>query len=286
MKELYEQYHRLLYMLAYQLTGSAVDAEDAVQDVFEKLSKVDSDPLQMPKAYVCKMVTNRCLDLLKSASKQREQYVGEWLPEPILLPIEEPMEIVIRNDVLSYGMLVLMERLLPVERAVFVLREAFCFDYATVAQLVGKGEANCRKICSRAKGKMGIVEEEFVGMMPINERWIQCFLHALKEGNVEKIMTMLKEDVRLIADGGGERIAAIRPIENRERVSRFLLGILKKAANSRKDFKLELKSLNGQEGIVVEYKEEIVIAILVQLENEKMKNMYLVRNPNKLLAIN
>lgn len=121
---------RLLFTLAYQLTGSASDAEDVVQDVFLKINDVDLARLVEPKAYLCKMVTNRCRDLFKSARKRRELYFGQWLPEPILIPNDESFDAVVRDELLSYAMLVLLERLSHAERAVFVLREALGFEYS------------------------------------------------------------------------------------------------------------------------------------------------------------
>jgi RNA polymerase sigma factor (sigma-70 family) len=134
MEELYNQYRALLFMLAYQLTGSAADAEDAVQDVFFKSFDVHPERLEKPKAYLCKMVTNHCFNLQKSARKKREMYVGPWLPEPIRTPEADTLETtVVRRDLLSYAMLVLLERLTPTERAVFILREALGFDYPEIA---------------------------------------------------------------------------------------------------------------------------------------------------------
>jgi RNA polymerase sigma factor (sigma-70 family) len=135
MEELYVQYKTLLFTLAYQLTGSAADAEDVVQDVFVKSFDVHPERLEKPKAYLCKMVTNRCLNLQKSARKRREVYVGPWLPEPIRTPEADTLETtVVRRDLLSYAMLVLLERLTPTERAVFVLRGALGFDYPEIAE--------------------------------------------------------------------------------------------------------------------------------------------------------
>ena len=157
MEELYCQYKSLLFTLAYQITGSAAEAEDAVQDVFIKAYDVHPERLEEPKAYLCKMVTNRCLDLQKSARRKREIYVGPWLPEPFRTPEEETLEsTVVRRDMLSYAMLVLLERLTPTERVVFVLREALGFDYPEIAKLLDKKEANCRKLMSRARSKIGI----------------------------------------------------------------------------------------------------------------------------------
>ncbi len=153
--ELFTQYKPLLFTLAYQLTGTVADAEDAVQDVFVKVHNVDPERLaEQPKAYLCKMTINCCHDLLRSARKKRELYFGSWLPEPLPLPESDLSERLIRKDLLSYGLLVLLERLTPAERTVFVLREAFEFEYTDTAELLSKTEANCRKLLSRAREKM------------------------------------------------------------------------------------------------------------------------------------
>lgn len=281
MQELYEQYKGLLFTLAYQLTGSTSDAEDAVQDVFLKVYDINLDRLVEPKAYLCKMVTNRCLDLLKSARKKREQYFGTWLPEPILTPNDEPYETVVRGELLSYAMLVLLEKLSPAERAVFVLREAFCFEYSVIAELVDKSEANCRKLNSRARGKMGISPEEPIHAEKVGEGWVRRFLSALEQGNVDSVMSLLAEDVVLISDGGGKAIAAVRPIESSNSVARFLLGLIQKA-QLEGGFQIEMKDMNGQKGLVVHSSEGIDTAVLMHVEDNLVRNLYFVRNPDKL----
>ncbi|UUZ80331.1 sigma-70 family RNA polymerase sigma factor [Paenibacillus sp. P26] len=223
MEELYDQYRAPLFTLAYQLTGSAADAEDAVQDVFFKACYVHPERLAEPKAYLCKMVTNHCLNLQKSARKKREMYVGPWLPEPIRTPEADTLETtVVRRDLLSYAMLVLLERLTPSERVVFVLREALGFDYPEIAELLGKQEANCRKLMSRARSKMGISEEEPVAAEAVELEWVSRFLTSLEQGNVDHVLSLLTEDVMLFSDGGGKVTAATRPIQTRVQVARFL----------------------------------------------------------------
>lgn len=286
MNELYEKYKGLLFSLAYQLTGSAADAEDAVQDVFMKLYQMNADSLQEPKAYFCKMITNRCLDLLKSAQRRREQYIGPWLPEPISTREEDIAEAIVRSEMLSYATLVLMERLSPAERAVFVLREALSFDYSTIAELTGKTETNCRKLMSRAKGKMGIQEDDHaVSGDLIGEDWIWRFLTALQQGNAKTVLSLLADDVVLVSDGGGKAFAAIHPIETAERVARFLLGLSRKGPAYQDGVtSVELTSLNGQTGIVIRIGNDISVFML-HLRQDKIKNLYIVRNPDKLQRV-
>lgn len=282
MQKLYEQYRGLLFTLAYQLTGSAADAEDMVQDVFVKAYEVPLERMAEPKAYLCKMITNRCRDLHRSARRRREQYFGEWLPEPILTSDDEMYEAVARGELLSYAMLVLLERLSPSERAVFVLREALGFDYAAIAEQVDKTEANCRKLYSRAQGKMGVSAETHGFTEAASEPWIRAFLTALEQGNLEAVVTMLAEDAVLISDGGGKALSAVHPIQSREHVIRFLLGIIRKAANEEGGLEFELTEMNGQPGLIVRTRNRIETAALLHMENNEIRSLYLIRNPDKL----
>ncbi|GLX70641.1 RNA polymerase sigma factor SigJ [Paenibacillus glycanilyticus] len=287
MEELYGQYKALLFTLAYQLTGSAADAEDAVQDVFVTALRVHPERLEEPKAYLCKMVTNRCLNMQKSARKKREIYVGPWLPEPVRTPESDPLEsMIVRRDLLSYAMLVLLERLTPTERTVFVLREALGFDYLEIAELLGKQEANCRKLLSRAKSKMGISEDESITAEAIESEWVSRFLNSLEQGNVDHIMSLLAEDVKFVADGGGIVQAFRHPVATRELVARVLLGGIRSIRDhSPETLYFEVASLNGETCILIRSDQEIVAALFLELRHGKLANMYAVRNPNKLARV-
>lgn len=284
MEKLYNQYRALLFALAYQLTGSVADAEDAVQDVFLKASDAHPERLEEPKAYLCKMVTNRCLDLQKAARKKREVYVGPWLPEPIRTPDKDTLETtVVRRDLLSYAMLVLLERLTPTERVVFVLREALGFDYTEISELLGKREANCRKLMSRARSKMEISEEEPVEAEAVEQEWVSRFLTSLEQGNVDHVLSLLTEDVILVADGGGKAIAPKRPVQTRNRVARVLLhGIGSIAASG---LHLDVIPLNGETGIVLRAGDETIAALFMELRSGKFARIYVVRNPDKLTRV-
>ncbi|MCM2998709.1 RNA polymerase sigma factor SigJ [Paenibacillus cellulositrophicus] len=287
MEELYGQYKSLLFILAYQLTGSAADAEDAVQDVFMKAYDVHVECLEEPKAYLCKMVTNRCLDLQKSARRRREMYVGPWLPEPFRTPEVDTLETtVVRRDMLSYAMLVMLERLTPTERVVFVLREALGFEYPEIAELLGKQEANCRKLMSRAKSKMGISEGEQVTAVATEREWVSRFLTSFEEGNIDEILSLLTEDVMLVSDGGGKVLAFTRPIQARDQVARILAGAFEGIkpyyqGSLRSEFAL----LNGETSIVLRSGDETVAAIFLQRRYGKLAGIYIVRNPDKLTRV-
>jgi RNA polymerase sigma-70 factor (ECF subfamily) len=285
MQELYTQYKGLLFKLAYQLTGSVTDAEDVVHDVFLKAYDVPPERLTEPKAYLCKMVANRCKDLHKAARKKREEYFGEWLPEPFLSSDEDSMESVYRDDLLSYAMLVLLERLSQTERVVFVLREAFAFEYREIAEIMEKSEVNCRKLFSRASAKMGISPDETIRPEAAGQEWVHSFVAALKRGNMDQILSMLDQDITLVSDGGGKVHAAVVPIKTQDRVSRFLLGPLRRAAMIKDDVVIELGRINDQLGLILRSSEGVHTVVMLHVENGLLRNLYVVRNPDKLKHI-
>lgn len=282
MQKLYSQYKGLLFTLAYQLTGSASDAEDAVQDTFLKLHDVNRERLIEPKAYLCKMVTNRCLDLLKSARNEREQYFGQWLPEPIPTSLDEAFESVARGELLSYAMIVLLERLSPVERAVFVLREALSFEYAVISRLVDKNEANCRKIFSRSRTKLGVDIKRPISDQADSEAWIHQFLVALEQGHIDHIVSMLAADVTLTSDGGGKVPVALWPIESSEYVARLLLGLMSKSSTYSGDVDIELSNINGQIGLVIRSEKGVIGVVLLYIKSSVAHNLFFIWNPDKL----
>jgi RNA polymerase sigma factor (sigma-70 family) len=286
MEEMYEKYKMLLFKLAYQLTGSVSDAEDAVHDVFLKLYDVPPEKLEEPKAYLCKMVTNRCLDLQKSACKKREQYFGEWLPEPLGNSTDDSMESsVIRDDLLSYGMLVLLEKLTPSERIVFVLRVALSFEYHEIAELIEKSEGNCRKLFSRASAKMGIRSDGVVHFEKESQEMVHDFIVALKHGNMNKIASLLDQNVVLVSDGGGKVSAAFGPIETRNYVVDFLLGPIRQASMVDGISQIEIRQINGQPAFVFRSNEGINTVGLLHIEHNLIQNLYFIRNPDKLTHV-
>ncbi|WP_127585465.1 RNA polymerase sigma factor SigJ [Paenibacillus koleovorans] len=285
MQELFTQYNRLLFKLAYQLTGSVTDAEDVVQDVFLKVYDVPADKLTEPKAYLCKMVANRCRDLQKTARKKREQYYGEWLPEPFSSSDNDTMDAVVRDDLLSYGMLVLLERLTPSERIVFVLREALGFEYGEIARLTEKSEVNCRKVFSRATAKMGLDadDEPFIPSQTANREWVQGFIGALKQGNMDQILALLDQDVVSIADGGGKATAVLKPLVSKKKVAHFLLGALRKGALVDGEARFDLEMINGQPSFAVRSAEGLIHTVgLLQVEDNRIRHLFIIRNPDKL----
>ncbi|MFT9848962.1 RNA polymerase sigma-70 factor [Aneurinibacillus sp. REN35] len=277
---LYKTYQPFLFSIAYRMLGSVTDAEDIVHDLFLQL-KLDTDQIKDLKAHLAKVTTNRCLNFLKSARKRREIYTGPWLPEPRVHQTDLPLDKIITEEAVSYAFLVLLEQLSPVERAVFVLRQAFAYDYEDIASILEKTEVNCRKIYSRIKRKL---KNDIPVHLENTERvdiLAKTFIKASMTGNFEEFIDLLTEDVVLVTDGGGKVIAALNPIVNKQRVSAFLKGISAKGS-----FIGELLPVmvNGQKGIL-QVKEGHPVKVICFELNSKQKNIqriFIVSNPDKL----
>lgn len=293
----YRTYRPLLLSLAYRMLGSVAQAEDLVQDAFVTVQQQGSDRREGTilnlKAYLCKIVTNRCLDYLKSARRKREVYVGPWLPEPIVEDYtagqsaaagQDPLQTVLLEDTISYAFLVLLDRLTPIERAVFILREAFEYDYRDVADFVGKTEIGCRKIYSRLKRK--IQEEPISEPVPSDksEQLVLRFLHATASGDMKGLLAMLAEDIVLYSDGGGKVMAAVRPIASSQRVLAFIQGLASKSGGLGE---VRLVKINGQLGFwLTSPLEPFPTLVSLAFKDNLVQEMYLLRNPDKLRHLN
>lgn len=281
-EQLFITYKSLLFSLAYRMLGSVQDAEDIVQDAYITWSEQTLNQVQNPKAYLCKIVTNRCIDLLKSARKQREAYVGPWLPEPLLTDKnDDPALHYVMKESLSTAYLLLLEQLSETERAVFLLREVLEYDYHLIAEVVGKSSSNCRQIFHRAKKAIGnhtIVQSSPPKASALTEQ----FVSAVVSGNVSKLLSLLAVDAKLLSDGGGKTKAALVPIMGSERISRFYMGIMAKA---KEDFSFKYTIVNGEPGIIL-YAEQRVFGVLsFQIKNDLIQTIYWVVNPDKLTHI-
>ncbi|ARU60850.1 hypothetical protein CBW65_06885 [Tumebacillus avium] len=288
-QELYMEYRPLLFTLAYRMLGSVMDAEDVVQGTFLAFAGVGEERKEQVsnvQAYLCKMATNRCLDLLRSAKHRREVYVGTWLPEPVVLreeqEVDEPLYELLRRDDLSTAYLMLMETLSPEERAIFVLREAYQYSYAEISEHVAKGEANCRKIYSRIKIKLGPQLADARADYHQDLATLNRFLAAFAAGDVDQLLELLSADVTLYSDGGGKATAAIRPIVSAPHVLAFLQGV---AAKSGPDSSVELVTINGQPGLLFLTGGQVHTTLCFRQKAGRMQNIYLMRNPDKLAAI-
>jgi RNA polymerase sigma-70 factor, ECF subfamily len=280
-KEDYQQFKPLLFSLGYRMLGSAAEAEDMVQETFLKAYQVNEENIINKKAYLCKILTNLCLDFVKSARYKREQYVGPWNPEPLLLEklhALDPSEMVIQKEGLSIAYLRMMEHLAADERVVLLLREVLRFSYSEIATIIEKKEENCRKIFSRAKQKISVVEGESLNYEK-NKSIINRFIEAFQMENTETLLELISNNVTLYSDGGGKVNAAIRPIVSAANVLALLYGIIKKAP---KDSYFEIKSINYQPAIVIYMNGKFHSVLSFYIRNEKITEIYITMNPEKL----
>ncbi|XID91381.1 RNA polymerase sigma factor SigJ [Paenibacillaceae bacterium WGS1546] len=281
----YEQYRSMLFGLAYRMTGIAADAEDIVQDVFARYLEIGETEVLNEKAYLTKMTANRCINLLKSSRRRRETYVGEWLPEPLPdgAPVagSDPAE---RRESVGYAYLVLLQRLTPLERAIYVLKETFGFEYGAIAEMLERTGTSCRKTFSRAKSKMADAERAPRAAEETEEaklKFVEAFLRASDTGDFKPLLSLLRDDVVLISDGGGKARAAIKPILGIDRVRAFFEGLAAKGS-----FKegFERVMLNGEPGAALRREGRIANVFGAEWEpgGSRIRRLYLVVNPDKL----
>ncbi|WP_058309129.1 RNA polymerase sigma-70 factor [Gracilibacillus massiliensis] len=280
--EEYQHYKPLLFSLGYRLLGSVVETEDMLQETFLKASLINEENIENKKAYLCKMMTNRCLDLLKSSSR-RNDYIGPWNPEPLMLDhlhAIDPSELLLQKEGLSVAYLRMMEHLKPDERAVLLLREVFDFPYAEIANTIEKKEENCRKIFSRAKQKISAVEGESLDYER-NKNLVNRFIEAFQKQNTNVLLELISEKVTLFSDGGGKVHAAVRPIESFSNVLAFLFGISKKAPA---DFQFHVKTVNQQPAILIYMYGKLQSIINFYIQDETINEIYITMNPDKLFS--
>ena len=279
--EVFDRNKPLLFSIAYRMLGSVMEAEDVVQEAFLRWRRAPEDEVRSPPAYLSTVVTRLCIDRLRSARARRERYVGPWLPEPLLG--EQTQEIAGTADLddsLSMAFLVLLESLTPVERAVFLLREVFGYEYAEVASLVGKSEANCRQISRRARQSVAARRPRFESSPEQEERLMDGFLKASLSGDMEALIGLLSEDVVLYSDGGGKTIAALNPIYGPDKVVRWLTAILEKAPP---DFAVRQTRVNGKPGLVSYLGDGSPQGVVtLDVSEDSVEAIRLVVNPEKL----
>ncbi|MEO6714820.1 MAG: sigma-70 family RNA polymerase sigma factor [Mycobacteriales bacterium] len=269
-----------LFAVAYRLLGTVTDAEDVLQDAYLRWQGADRRDVESPAAYLTTIVTRLCLDVLKSARVQREVYVGPWLPEPLIDAATGPAETAEMADSLSMAFLVLLESLTPLERAAFVLRQVFGYEYAELAAVLDRDEAACRQLVSRAKSHVESRRPRATASRSDGERLVTEFLTACATGDVDGLMDMLAPDVVLRSDGGGVVSAARRPIYGADDVARFMVGVTKQGA--RTDFTVDLARINGDPGCVVRIGGDVAFVMSLDVLDGTIAGVHVVRNPAKL----
>ena len=278
--EIFAEHRSLLFTIAYEITGTATDAEDVVQDSFLRWSEVDAETVQNPRAYLAKTVTRQALNSLRAAQRRREDYIGPWLPEPVVTAPDIADNAVL-SESLSFAMLVVLETLSPDERAVFVLREVFDFPYGEIAEATDKSLVAVRQIASRAKAHVRARQPRFEVDARQQRAVADRFLTALLGGDMQSLMDVLAPGAVLLSDGGGKVTAARKPVIGADNVARFLAGIAKTPVP---DMRVERSTLNGQPALIVFSGTRVDLVALIESTNGHVTGVYLVRNPDKLGA--
>ena len=272
--------HRgLLFTVAYEMLGSAADAEDVVQETWLRWSDVDHAEVRDPRAYLVRIVTRQALNRLRSVARRREDYVGEWLPEPLLTSPDVAADVELAES-LSIAMLTVLETLGPAERAVFVLREVFDTPYDEIAEAVGKSPAAVRQIAHRARDHVAARRPRMPVSTTEQEEAVERFLAAVRQGDLDGLLEVLAPDVVLVADGGGVVAAARRPITGSERVAGFLATGLRTL-----DLELTPVWLNGSPAIRIDVGGQLDTAVSLAVEHGRITRIYAIRNPQKLAGL-
>jgi RNA polymerase sigma-70 factor (ECF subfamily) len=277
----FDQYRGLLFSVAYRMLGSVADTEDMLQETFIRWQQAPEQEIRSPRAFLITIMSRLCINHLQSARAQREQYVGQWLPEPIVTaPGSDPLDNIRLDESLSMAFLLMLERLTPVERAVFVLREVFEYEYAELATVLGESEANCRQILHRARQHVTAMRPRFKASQRQKSELLERFLQAAKSGDLEGLVALLADDVVLHSDGGGKAVSAPNLIRGARNVARGALGTLQKLMP--KNLVVHLAQVNGEPGIV-SYLDGKPFSVLTLVAGEgKILTIYSVTNPEKL----
>ena len=281
--ELFTAERERLFALAYRMLGSVQDAEDVVQEAFLRWHRTPVDTIESPGAWLTTVVTRLALNQLQSSRARREAYVGPWLPEPLLTAedrlSDDPAEL---SDSLSIAFLTLLERLSPRERAVFLLRDVFGYEYGEIATMVELTEANCRQVFHRAKRRLDERRRRFAANPETHRALLQSFAHAVNDGDVDAVVELLTRHAVLWADGGGRvRAAATRPVRGAEAVARFLVGVRRKFGTGQ----FAMQTINGRPALIAFDDGALKRVVSIDVARDRIGGVYVVANPEKLLPL-
>lgn len=285
----FEPHRRRLLGLAYRMLGSMAEAEDAVQEAYLRWHATDRATVVEPRAFLTTTTTRICLDVLKSARARREEYVGPWLPDPVVdtESLAPDAQTELAED-LSIALLLALDRLSPLERAAFLLHDVFDYSFTQVADALGRNEAACRQLASRARAR--VRDARPAGAIPprpasgpVDEKHMQllsAFMAATRSGDVDALTRLLASDARLVTDGGGKVLAALNVIEGPDRVAAFLTGATRKGWTD--DMRVRFDTINGLPGLILTGLSGLIQTNAFEIEDGKVRAIYVVRNPDKL----
>jgi RNA polymerase sigma-70 factor (ECF subfamily) len=273
--------HRsLLFTVAYEMLGSAVDAEDVVQESWVRWADVDQAQVRDPRAYLVRIITRQALNRLRTLARRREDYVGQWLPEPLLTVPDVAQDVELAESV-SIAMLTVLETLGPVERAVFLLREVFDVPYEEIAEAVGKSEPAVRQVAHRAREHVTARRPRMSVSRDEQQAAVERFRAALTTGDLQGLLDVLAPDVVWVADGGGVVPAAIRPLSGAKTVARQLARFPEFAREAR----VEITWVNGAPALRIDPGGELDTAVSLAVEGGRITRIYAIRNPHKLAGL-
>jgi RNA polymerase sigma-70 factor (ECF subfamily) len=266
------------------MLGSVADAEDMLQETFIRWQQAPEEEIRSPRAFLVTIISRLCISHLQSARVRREEYVGEWLPEPIVTDAgSDPLGIIRIDESLSMAFLVLLERLTPVERAVFLLREVFEYEYAEIASVLDLSEANCRQILTRARKHVIAMRPRFQTSPRKQNELLEQFLKTATSGDLDGLVALLSNDVVLHSDGGGKATAVPNPIYGADKVARGVVGALKKFVP--KDVVRRMAEINGAPGLVSYVDGKPFSVVTLDASNGRIRAIYVVTNPEKLTRV-
>jgi RNA polymerase sigma-70 factor (ECF subfamily) len=283
----FEPHRRRLLGLAYRMLGSMAEAEDAVQEAYLRWHEVDRGRIEEPRAFLITATTRICLDVLKSARVRREQYVGPWLPDPVIdtAALAPDAQTELAED-LSVALLLALERLSPLERAAFLLHDVFDYPFSNVAAALGRNEAACRQLAARARTHLrglrpaAAPQRPAHAIDPKHAELLSAFISASRSGDVDVLARLLANDARVVTDGGGKVTAALNVIEGAQRAAAFVAGATRKGWAA--DWSLRFDTINGLPGVVISSPRGLVQTSAFEIEDGVIKTIYVVRNPDKL----
>jgi RNA polymerase sigma-70 factor (ECF subfamily) len=282
----FNKHRKLLFAIAYRMLGCVADAEDMLQETYVRWQQALDSEIRSSRPFLVTIVSRLCLNHLDSARVRREEYFGEWLPEPLLTEGDSDLSALGKvevDDSLSFAFLVLLERLTPMERAVFLLREVFEYEYAEIADILGQSESNCRQLLRRARQHVAENRPRFNPSPQQRERLMREFLQATAGGNLERLVELLASDVALHSDGGGKGPALPVLIQGARKVARALVGASRKFVPA--TIVTRLASINGELGAISYHEGNPFSVITLDVVDGRIRSVYIVSNPQKLAHV-
>jgi RNA polymerase sigma-70 factor (ECF subfamily) len=279
----FEEHRPMLARLAYRMLGSLADADDIVQEAYLRWSAEDRAAVRSPRAYLSAVVTRLCIDRRQSVEERKTTYIGPWLPEPVVEGgWSNPANRLETAESVSMALLLVLESLSPVERAAYLLRRIFDYEYAEIAGILGRSEVSCRQLVSRAEERIQSRRPRFEARPDQAEPLTTAFLAACSSGDMKGLIDILASDAVMYSDGGGKVPAALTPIIGADRVARFFVGILKKAPAA---LEVRVVRVNGQPGLLALIDGQVVQVTTFDVVDGRIAAIFTVRNPEKLARV-